>query len=646
MSRALTRCVLSVTLACAGAFHSTHVVAEQLTTVVVTPTRSEQSSVTVPAGIKIISASQIRDSGASSVSEVLSSWGGVYVSDLFGDGTDASVSMRGSEVLIIIDGRRINNVDIRKPDLNSVSIKDIERIEIIQGSAGALYGDQAVGGVINIVTRSSARQTSSVEVAAGSYSRRKISAVVSEALQDDTRMHLSFDTLQTDNYRDNNELTNSNVLGRLDHNYGSGSVFVELQQIDTSQELPGALIASEVAEEPRQSFVNFVDDYATSLIHVMRTGVNLALNDNLSFEMELSSRDEDREIQQSSRFSPPIGFPLSIDNNQRQVAPKLVGAFPVTHGDILMTLGVDRINTHYDSEITMIDDKQNVHALYGQFVVPIYHGLDVTLGARKSRVKNDVQSFFKTGVIRDTARAKEIGLSYKPVDALRLFVRYDENFRFARVDEFTYTSPGEELDNQKGKSRELGFEWRHSTLALNALVYQLALEDEIAFDSSAPEPVGATFTGANVNFDPTTHEGLMLDASYRFSQYVSMNASFSYVDARFDSGVLKDMHISGIPQRNAALGVAYRHTEKWNAHVDWVYTGEQYLSGDNTNSLPKQPSHSVINANIQYEQGLWLYGLRINNLLNREYLASDNSFGGQFPAPELNLWLSARYSFE
>jgi len=646
MSRALTHCVLSTVLASAGLLYSVHVVAEQLPTVVVTPTRSEQSTVTVPAAIKIITSAQIRDSGATSVSEILRAWGGVDISDLYGDGTAASVSMRGSDVLIIVDGRRLNNIDISKPDLNSVSVKDIERIEIIQGSAGSLYGDQAVGGVINIVTRPAAQKKSSVEAAGGSYSRQKISAVISKPLQPNTQMQISFELLGSDNYRDNNELRNSNILTRLDHSYDAGSAFVELQQVDTSQELPGALTAAEVAADPQQSYVDFMDDYANSLTQVVRSGFDVAVSDNVSFEMEISSRNENREIQQSFRGF-QVTSPSSIANNQLQITPKLIAAFPLKYGDMLMTLGADRINTSYNSEITFIDDDQEINATYGQFVIPVYHQLSVTLGARKSRVKNDVQAFYKTGVVRDSASSSEIGLSYKPVDELRLFARVDENFRFAKVDELTYTSPGEELDNQKGKSHELGVEWTTEAFALNALVYRLELKDEIAFDSSAPAPVGSFFgPGANVNFDPTTHEGVMLDARYRFNKVLLMNASVSYVDARFDSGVLKDKRISGISPRTATVGVAYRPAEKWHSQVDWIYTGKQYVSGDNTNALPKQPSHSLVNANIQYEQGQWLYGLRINNLLNKKYVESENSFGSQFPAPELNLWLSARYSFE
>ena len=145
---------------------------------VVSAARTEQSTVTIPATINIISRQEIEASGASNVSEVLRNQGGIYLTDFFGAGTHSSVAMRGfssstaaSNTLVIVDGRRLNNIDLSAPDLNSISIKDIERIEIIQGSAGTLYGDQAVGGVINIITKVPEQARKEIQLSAGSYDR-------------------------------------------------------------------------------------------------------------------------------------------------------------------------------------------------------------------------------------------------------------------------------------------------------------------------------------------------------------------------------------------------------------------------------------------------------------------------------------------
>ncbi|NOQ87761.1 MAG: TonB-dependent receptor plug domain-containing protein, partial [Gammaproteobacteria bacterium] len=135
------------------------VTATQIPSVVVSAARTEQSTLTTPASITVITRKQIEDSGSTHIVEVLRGQGGVQIKDLYGDGSRATVDMRGfgdsagSNTLILIDGRRLNNPDIGAPDLNSIALDDVERIEVVQGSAGVLFGDQAVGGVINIITR-------------------------------------------------------------------------------------------------------------------------------------------------------------------------------------------------------------------------------------------------------------------------------------------------------------------------------------------------------------------------------------------------------------------------------------------------------------------------------------------------------------
>ena len=124
----------------------------QIPPVIVSAARTEQSTLTTPASITVITRKQIDDSGARHIVEVLRGQGGVQINDLYGDGSRASVDMRGfgdaagSNTLVLVDGRRLNNPDIGSPDLNSIALEDVERIEIVQGSAGVLFGDQAVGG--------------------------------------------------------------------------------------------------------------------------------------------------------------------------------------------------------------------------------------------------------------------------------------------------------------------------------------------------------------------------------------------------------------------------------------------------------------------------------------------------------------------
>ena len=186
--------------------------------------------------------------------DVLRGQGGVRVSDLFGDGSRASVGMRGfsvtasSNTLVLVDGRRLNNIDISSPDLNSIfSLKDVERIEIVQGSAGVLFGDQAVGGVINIITNGSRGQVGSVEVSAGSYDAVGIRAVYGDNVTKNIHYRVSAEHRESDNYRrENNKVEYTNLFAKTAYDYNEGNIFAEVQHIKEDLRTPGALLQSEL----------------------------------------------------------------------------------------------------------------------------------------------------------------------------------------------------------------------------------------------------------------------------------------------------------------------------------------------------------------------------------------------------------------
>ena len=182
--------------------------------------------------------------------------------------------------------------------------------------------------------------------------------------------------------------------------------------------------------------------------------------------------------------------------------------------------------------------------------------------------------------------------------------------------------------------------------SLNAVLYRLSLEDEIAFDTSAPRPIGGPFAGANVNFDPTTHQGLILSGHYRVSTDLGLASSFTYTDAEFDSGVYKGNSISGVPDRLFSIASDYKYNDLMKVYIEAAYTSDRYLSGDNDNLLNKQSAYSVVNANIEYKVKNLLISARINNLFNREYIESANNWGALYPSPERNFWLTMAYKFK
>jgi vitamin B12 transporter len=129
---------------------------ETLPPLVVTATRTEVPLNQLTTSLTVITAEEIRERQAELVSEVLRDVAGVNVVQTGSMGTATSVFIRGSasnQVLVLIDGVEINSTTTGAYDFANLTTESIERIEVLRGAGGTLYGSQAIGGVINIITK-------------------------------------------------------------------------------------------------------------------------------------------------------------------------------------------------------------------------------------------------------------------------------------------------------------------------------------------------------------------------------------------------------------------------------------------------------------------------------------------------------------
>ena len=130
-------------------------------TIVVTPSRFPQALSGQASNTTVITRQDIETNPATTLPEILAEQAGIGMRDLFGNNAAASVvDMRGfgaaagQNTLILLDGRRLNDIDFSNIDWSALPLSAIERIEIVRGGASVLHGSGAVAGVINIITRS------------------------------------------------------------------------------------------------------------------------------------------------------------------------------------------------------------------------------------------------------------------------------------------------------------------------------------------------------------------------------------------------------------------------------------------------------------------------------------------------------------
>lgn len=608
--------------------------------IVVSATRSEQTSVTTPASVEIIDEQEIRQSQSQNIGELLRNRAGIEVHDLFGDGSNTTIGIRGfsesanQNTLIMIDGRRLNNADIGGPSLNGISLKNIERIEIVKGSAGVLFGDQAVGGVINIITRKPEKDRAMIGASIGSYQSLRSFFNIDKRLGDRYTLRISGEALDTENYRDHNQYDKGMLSGLLNYEYEKGRAFIELSLVNSTQETPGALSVAQAAADRKQSANQ--TDYTNRRTLVQRAGIDHEINDHWDVLMDLTNKEENN----------PYVVWGSTGYQSRQLKsfnPRFSGNYPLNGGELLVTLGMDYEETDFmiESPFTNRSNEQQTESLYWQAVIPFSKNLSMTAGMRHAHQDNDIidaLTYVNGQSFSDTQTVGELGFSYKPLPDSRIFIRAEQNYRFPKIDEQAYTSPGNILETQTGVSWEMGYEKTFESGHLSINAYQLELEDEIAFDPTATQPAGAFFNGANVNFDPTTHRGIMLDGDYLVTGNLQISASYTYTDATFDSGIYAGKSVSFVPEHSARLAMNWTPFDNTNLRLETMYTGDRYVSGDNANLLPEVDSTILLNLSVGQQLQGYHIGLRVNNLSNRKYNDFATPFGVN-PAPERNFQL-------
>lgn len=127
-----------------------------LRTVVVTATRTEQSLESVTSAVSVVGGEEISDRQTPTLPEALRGVSGVDISQSGSMGTNSSVFIRGANAdqsLFLVDGVEVNSATLGGFNLGNIFPNNVDRVEILRGAGGALYGSEAIGGVVQMVTR-------------------------------------------------------------------------------------------------------------------------------------------------------------------------------------------------------------------------------------------------------------------------------------------------------------------------------------------------------------------------------------------------------------------------------------------------------------------------------------------------------------
>ena len=649
---------------------------------------SRLGGVITGASSSTITAEDIEHSPAQSLPDILSQVAGVQVMHLLGSpiGTNDMVDLRGfgafaqSNVLILVNGRRFQDLDLQGFDFSAIPLNSVERIEITRGNSGAvLYGDGAIGGVINIVTKTASAQPffGKVEGAIGSYGYQEGRLSVA-ASSGPWSTSVYGNTVGWAGYRQNSKVNQQNVVGNLNYKAPGWSSYLTVSGDRQAQDLPGGLenlplVYPITLSDPRASITPF--DWATKRDVNVTAGFTNTLGSGVELIVDGGVR---RKFQQSNflnyfnnaffTYDPSTAGPMSYANTVMTTS-SLTPRLDVSHQAFgvpnhLLT-GIDFYNTQYGSDRTdtpgdipihHYDIRQTTAAIYAMNTATVMPSLDIALGGRLQRNMVNAQDAYNPAAdpnagfyatdpqappidMSEWQYAAHIGYEYRANSVLTFFGRAARAFRLPNADERVgagspyslATPPSLGLKTQTSYDVEDGFRVKWARFNFESSAYLMELNNEIHF-------IPALFL--NVNLDPTRRLGWENSATYQLTDDVRLHGGFAYTRATFREGPFAGNDIPLVSRWTGNAGASWDIWRKlFVLDVTGRFVGARHMDNDQTNTQPLIPANATVDVKLSGECERVFWSLTVLNLFNVSYFdyaiasAFTQGFYSAYPQP-------------
>jgi iron complex outermembrane recepter protein len=659
--------ILSLVLAASFAAAQTNNSAVELDTMVVTSSRTALPEYKVAGNVDVITSEDILANKYLNVVDAIKTLPGVYVKTMGGNAAGAEVSMRGfgensgGRVLVLVDGQRLNNPDMAKLNWLSISMVDVEKIEVVHGGSSALYGDNAVAGVINIITKP-LDDTFSTKLKAdgGSYGLYNVSAAINGNM--DKLFYNAFVNFYgLDGYRDNSDFTYYGAGAKLSYALSDAlTVYAGAKYSDIEQGMPGSLTMEQIKEDRRQA--STPDDRTKDEYLFADAGVALEMSPEQDLFVDFGYQMKDSSAEYVSFFSW-----TDSKENRYGVLPKYVGNFEVMGVENKLTVGSDiyfndlTVDKYGDSDKTM----KSIHAKLNKNTIAAYVHDEITIAesyivygagrVENYEVKADVQDLNTPSSFddskNDTETAFDLGFVKTFEDKSKLFVKGSTLFRLPFLDEqVSYYGFGtdtfyQDIDPETGWDVDFGGDWNVSeNLNVALTLYYMEMNDEIAYNA---------VTFQNENMEDTRHMGVEARFAYFIIKDIKLFGNYTFNDATFIKGDNKNNDIPLVPRHNLYVGAWFFLPAGFSFKAEANYISSAYLGGDYANTGDKLDEYVVVNALLNYAcpvkrlESLSLYAA-VDNIFDEEYSSvayQGWSGNGYYPEPGTTFAFGLEYEF-
>ena len=660
----------------------------KLDNVTVTANKVEENIQDVPQSITVIDEEILQEKGIKTIHDVIkeipnmsSKIAGHGVETSF-RGLNPSMFTSSNPVVIYVDG--VPYYDSYDSD---PSLANVEQVEILRGPQGTLYGKDAIGGVINIITKTPSNEWhGNIGAEYGNNKYMQSTFNTSGALIENKLFagfngsFMSNDGWITNNYPGMNKNADEEEERKLSTfllfkptEQFSGKFILtdnysETNWMDGVAVLNNTTPLSSIKRDQVKNTSFDVPTYAKT--KVKSQSLNLNYNfDNIKlssttthkkFDIE-SDFDADRSSGQGNNDGLEMWNYSTMDTWTQEIKLssmieniKWVGGLYFDDEDkkIGNPYGQEAFfgGQKYVADVSAISNNKT-QAIFSQVMIPFAEKYELTLGGRYQKVKKDIDlTMIQTwggapippGFGMGTSPFNyndektwntflpKVALSYKTTDNLTTYASYSQGYMPGGFNFFAMQGGTDEnsFDPQKSSNYEIGMKYTGDNFILNTAIFRMNIEDIHVFRSIG----GTLFLTDNAKKAHT--QGIEIDGKYYLNDNIELSGAFGLIDAKYDDYDTGEAQYDGerienTPRYTANIGIAYVAEQGFYGRFDLYARGETNYFDSANDSMVSADGAIIANAKIGYKINDWniyLYGKNINN---EEYINSYMSSDGR-----------------
>jgi len=582
--------------------------------VVVTANRSAQPIERVGASVTVLTQAAIEARQTTAVAELLAQTPSVNYSRNGGPGTATSLRIRGAEghhTVVLIDGVKLNDPSSTQGgfDFGNLLIGDASRIEVLRGAQSTLWGSQAIGGVVNIVTTEPTEAfQGSLDAEAGARGTTYFRGGVGGA-NERLSWRLAASRYSTDGYSayaagtEKDGYDNTGLSGRLNLKI-TDAVSVDLRSVWSS----GRVDLDAWNGDSR--------DYGKTQELVAYAGLNFDLLDGrFRNRIGYAHTDTDRR-----NFNPDNKIQtLTFDAEGQNRRWEYQGVFAVTEA-LNATFGVEHEKSEMRSR-SLGDWNPNadygrgeaeLNSVYGQVQWTVLDGLTLTGGLRY-----DDHAQYGDNLLGQVAAAWSLNDG-----ATVLRASWGQGFRAPGLYELYSEYGNLDLQPEESDSWEIGVEQRlFDRAVVSATYFQRDSDNEIDYGYCLPgdaHPIcGQPYGGYYQNIQKAEAKGVELIGRFDVTERLHLNANYTWTDAKNAVGEHEGKRLRRRPEHMGNLAADYDWAFGLKTGLSVRYVGESF--NDLANAV-KVDAFTLVDLRASYpiDENLEVYG-RIENAFDEEY---------------------------